>query len=143
MEEKDKIKINKILTEARNSISDFCINECKAKCCKKGKLILLNEKEVNFICSNKKDKYLKRRVLKSTKDGNFTFNHERVKCPYLTKDNKCSEWKNPNRPKVCYDFPLFFSQDKYIITAQICPSVVNGKLNEYLEKLKKFGLKII
>lgn len=143
MDDKKRKEINKILNEARNSISDYCINKCKAKCCRYGKLILLNEMEIDFITKGKKEKYLKRKVLKPTKDGNFTFNHERVKCPYLTNDFKCSEWRNPNRPKVCYDFPLFFTQNKYIITSQTCPSVTEGELDIYFEKLKKMGLKII
>ena len=136
-------KINRILNEARNSLSDYCINKCKALCCRKGKLVLLNEKEIEFITQGKKEKFIKRRILQPTKDKNFTFNHERSKCPYLTEDFKCSEWKNPNRPKVCYDYPLFFTQGKYIITAQTCPGVMEGEVDEFLAKLRELGLKII
>lgn len=139
----DLNEINSILNEARNSISDYCINDCKALCCRKGKLLLQNEMEVKFICQGKENKFSKRKILQKTKDNNFTYNHERVKCPYLTNDFKCSEWKNPNRPQVCKDFPLFFSQNKFIITASICPAVQNNLFESYLKKLEDKGLKII
>lgn len=143
MDEKKILEINKILIEARNSISNYCINECKAQCCKKGKLILFNEKEIEFICQGKQKKYLKQKIIQKIKNNNYTYNHQRVKCPHLTNDNKCDDWKNPNRPKVCFDFPLFFSQKKYIITAQICPAVENKLFEKYFEKLKKYEIKII
>lgn len=143
MESEKLVKIKEILNEARSSISDYCINECHAKCCRTGKLVLFNSNEIDFICQGKEKKFLKRRVLQLTKDGNYTYNHTRVKCPHLTSDFKCNDWKNENRPKVCSDFPLFFSQEKFIITAQTCPGVENKMFDKYLKKLEELGLKII
>jgi len=100
----DLEEINLILDQARNSISNYCINDCKALCCRKGKLLLQSENEIKFISQGKENKFLKRKILQKTNDGNFTFNHERVKCPYLTNDFKCSTWKDSKMTKVWKNF---------------------------------------
>jgi len=143
LSKEELVNINRILYLARVSISDFCINDCKAKCCKVGKLILLNDDEINFMTNGNVDMFLKNGVLCRTEQGNYTFNHSKFKCPFLKDDNTCSVWKDLRRPQVCKDFPLFFVQNKFIFTADICPAIKNGMLNSYLKKLEKFGLKII
>jgi hypothetical protein len=133
----------KILKQARNSIGEYCMNECKAKCCRKGKLVLFNENEVNFICQNEKQNCENLGILTKTKYNNYNYDLEKKRCPYLTDDFKCSKWKDPNRPKICKDFPLFLSNEIYIITADFCPAVKEGKLDKYLKQLKELGFKII
>ncbi len=140
---KELEEINQIISEARNSISDYCMNICEAKCCKFGKLVLFNKKEIEFICNGKEEEFLKKKILEPSRDGNYTFNHELAGCPHLTKDNKCSNWNHPNRPRICSDFPLFLMQNKYLITADICPAIKKNKFEKYFDKLKKYGIIII
>ena len=53
--------IEQILDEARSSISKFCIEECKAYCCRKGHLTL-TAKETDLITQNKLYNFMKFRL---------------------------------------------------------------------------------
>ncbi len=134
--------IDLTLKEARESISNYCINTCKSKCCRKGKLILLNSNEVNTICGKKEEEYLITKILEKTENNFWHYNLEKQKCPHLRDDSKCNIHKKEYRPQVCNDFPIFKTKN-YIIPANICPAVKEGLLNEYIEKMRNKGYKII
>ncbi len=135
-------KIKQILSDARNSISDYCINNCNALCCKTEGLILLNDKEIDFICGNKKCEYLKNGILSKTKDNNYKYDLEKKSCKHLGKDFKCSNHHKNGYPRVCSDYPIFIVKG-YIITSSLCLAVVFGKLDLYIKNLEKLGLKKI
>ncbi len=56
--------IERILDEARRSISKFCIEECKAYCCRKGHLTL-TAKETDLITQNKTKEFEKQGTIKN------------------------------------------------------------------------------
>ncbi len=134
-----------IANEGRNSISSFCINSCAAKCCKFGSLLLQSENEISAIIDKERVYYTKKEIIKPTAQGNFTFTYEKNEgpCPKLTQDNLCSIHKNPNRPKICGDFPLFVFKGYVSIAREFCPASKEGLLDSYVERIKLLGFKEI
>ena len=136
----NNIKAEKIANKARNSISNFCINDCKSYCCRKGYLILKKD-EVPVVTQNKQEELTKKGLLKKIKDkfslylGNYS-----QPCPSL-KEFKCSIYKNPKRPKVCHDFPIFLKEDKVYLSPR-CLAVKQNLFYPFLKKLTLLGYKI-
>lgn len=131
--------ILEIANDARNCITDFCINTCKAKCCKTGKLPLYNEDEINIISlklPKTKLKFIENNLPKTS-----FFNLKNCKCPHLTKNNLCKIHKNI-RPKICIDFPVFI-KDKYILFANDCPATKQGLFEKYYKQIKETGFTIL
>lgn len=131
---------NQILIDARNSLSNYCIDKCRAFCCKNGSLLLQNENEINAIF--KGTKYKIEELIEKTKSNNYTFNLTKTNCPNLSIDFKCNIHKNPNRPIICSDYPLMKVKN-FIMTSSACPAFEDKILDKYLEELKKLGFKII
>ncbi len=134
-----------IADEGRNSISSYCMNECAAKCCKMGSLLLQKESEVHAIVGQQKSKLLRKKVLQKTNQGNYTYDYKKSgkSCPKLTEDNLCSIYKSPNRPKICSDFPLFVFKGYVSLSRDFCPAAKAGMLDSYIEKIKELGFKEI
>lgn len=133
------------LDELRNSISSYCINTCKSKCCRKGKLLLQNETELKTIVSkNKISPYLKKNILEKSKiTPSYYFDLEKIGgCKYLS-GTLCTIHNSPDKPKICSDFPIFKFKNS-IITSSFCPAVENGIMDEKLKKIsEKYNLKLI
>lgn len=137
--------INEKLDEIRNSLGPYCMNECKAKCCKMGKLLLQNNKEYETIIpKEKEEEYIKKEIIvQNPQTKNVYFDHEKVGgCRHL-KGVMCGIYQNPNKPQICRDFPIFKVGD-YIMSSSFCQAVENKILDEQLEKVaKEFNLKLI
>lgn len=131
---------NQILDDARNSLSDYCINKCGAFCCKNGNLLLQSENEIQVIF--KQTNYELNTIIQKTKDNNYTFNLENLNCPKLSIDFKCTIHKDLNKPIICSDYPLI-KVKKFIMTSSVCPAFEAKILDKYLEQLKQLGFTII
>lgn len=132
----------KIAEKARKSISKFCIEECKAYCCRKGYLIL-NTNEVEEVTQGRKDELEDKKILKIIKDGRYSLymgNYD-APCPSF-KDFKCIIYNSKNRPKTCRDFPLFID-GKNVFLSPRCLAVKNGLLYPYMMQLSMLGYKIL
>lgn len=139
----NKKKANYIAKVARNSISDYCINICKSKCCKREKLVLFNDLEVNAIVGSKKDEYLSKKVLeKNEVTQNYYYDLEKKPCRNLTNDNLCLIHKDKNKPTICDDYPIFLT-NRAVILAPDCDAAINGLLDNYICEIKKLGYKKI
>ncbi|MFC1722871.1 YkgJ family cysteine cluster protein [Nanoarchaeota archaeon] len=97
-------KIQSILDQARASISDFCINECHAYCCRKGYLVLTPE-QVAVTMQGRDQEYIDNGSLKLMSDGNFSLYMNKHPCPSL-KDNMCMIHNNRLRSDTCRIFPI-------------------------------------
>ncbi len=124
------MNIPELIDEARDSIGEYCMNTCKAKCCKRGKLAV-NDEQAKFIIKNKKIKIEK-------KLGLTIINLDDV-CPAL-KDNKCGVYEK--RPQSCRDYPLFLNNNMIFADAK-CEAVQKGMFYEFLKKIEKEGVKVI
>jgi Fe-S-cluster containining protein len=102
--------------------SKYCLEICKAKCCKRGKLPLTIE-EAKFFDKKRIDN----NNFYDLKDG----------CEHLEKDNKCKIYLN--RPSMCREYPFHHFGAK-IIANVFCQAVELGFYNEEIEekKAKKF-----
>jgi len=130
--------IKLILNEARKSISKFCIEECKAYCCRKGHLTL-TAKEANLITQNKTKEFEKQGTIKKNKEV-FSLNLGKS-CPSL-KDFKCIIHKNPQRPLMCKQFPIFITE-KSIRFSKGCAAVSKGLFYPYEKQFLNRGYKLI
>ena len=133
---------NSLLKNARNSISDFCMNECKSLCCRKGKLILLSDLEITAVVGDKKNEYLKDGTLVQSESGNLIYDFSKVPCKNLFNESLCKIHKSNSRPKVCQDYPLFL-KNNYVIKASTCPAIENGLIDKELKEIEKLGYIII
>ncbi|MBU0615231.1 MAG: YkgJ family cysteine cluster protein [Nanoarchaeota archaeon] len=136
------MEIQRLLNKARRSISSYCINECKAYCCRKGYLVL-TQKEHDLILKNSHEKVESLKLLKALPNNKFSLymGNANLPCPSLL-DFKCTIHKSKNRPMVCHDFPIFI-EDHEIRLSHRCPAVKEDLFYPYMARLKKLGYKII
>ncbi|MFP4118891.1 MAG: YkgJ family cysteine cluster protein [Candidatus Woesearchaeota archaeon] len=131
-----------IIVAARNKLGPYCMNECQAKCCRMGRLLLTSQKQVRVISKGRMRKlYLKKQLTKRTDGGTDLLLHPHG-CPALTPSNKCSIFTKKERPKICDEFPLFL-RGRTVFAASACPAVKKGMIDTELSKVKKQGLDII
>ncbi len=131
----------KIAEEARDSIGDFCRDECKGYCCRKGYLVLTKE-QVPIVTQGRQRKMIKDELLMELDDGRFSmfmgkYDHP---CPSLyVKNFRCTIYKD--RPQTCKDFPLFLV-GKSIRLSPRCLAVKENKFYPYVAQLLKLGYKM-
>lgn len=128
------MQAEKIAERARKSISTFCIEECKSYCCRKGHLPL-KESEIRLIL-NDNPKNLKKRS-----NGKHSFYLGSNGCPKL-KDFKCTIHNNPERPKICQEFPIFVI-DKSVRISSRCLAVRQNLLYPFIKEFMQAGYQII
>ena len=130
---------DKLIVEARNSISSFCINECNAYCCRKGYLTL-SDSEMKLIVGDLEEELIEKDILKSVKDGEWALflGTPGLPCPRL-KDSKCTIHDNPGRPSTCDQFPLFVLEGKNLRLSNRCLAVKQMKLYPYVKQLREMG----
>ncbi|MBN1175664.1 YkgJ family cysteine cluster protein [Candidatus Woesearchaeota archaeon] len=137
------MNIQQIASKARNSISNYCINECHAYCCRKGYLIL-NEEELNLLTQDKRKELEDREFIKQQEGNKFSlnFSNHLGSCPQLN-DSKCMIHKNPKRPLTCEKFPIFVDEEKKEIRlSPRCFAVKENKLFPYTHKFLELGFKV-
>ncbi len=136
-------KIEKLAKEARESLSDFCINECKAYCCRKGYLIVQDE-ELNLITKNIREKLLEEGSVKEMWNGKFTLNFGNSigRCPALDSKFRCKIHGNDKRPLTCKDFPIFILGKKIKISPR-CPAKKENKFFKFEKEAKNLGYEIV
>ena len=129
---------------ARASISDFCINECGAYCCRKG-YIMVRQHQLNQMATKERQKLLedegKLREFSFSGKIQIDFTNSLGGCPAL-KDNMCSIHKNPERPKVCHEFPIFIIGDKVKISLK-CPAHQQNKFYPYIKQFIDLGFDVM
>lgn len=136
-------KAEKIAEKARESISRYCIEECKAYCCRKGYLPL-NEDEVDLVTQGKRkeleDKGLLRKTVKERHSLNMGVYS--TPCPSLDMNKfTCTIHTNPKRPKCCRDFPLFLENNLVKLSPR-CPAVKENLFYPYVKQLLMLGYKL-
>ena len=135
--------IQDLASLARKSISDFCMIECSAYCCRKGYL-LLSEDELNLLTSNKRFDLEKNGFIKIQKEGLFSLNlgNNLGSCPQL-KDSKCMIHTNSLRPSICVKFPIFIDEKtKTVHLSSRCLAVRENKLYPFVHKFIELGFRV-
>jgi Fe-S-cluster containining protein len=134
-------KIDMLANEARESISDFCINECKAFCCRDGFLIV-SEEELDLIVGDKKEALLEDGSVEEKMFGKKLLNLKLCNgCPSL-ENNMCKIHKDHLRPNTCKDFPIFIVGKEIKISSR-CPAKYEGKFFKFEKEAEKLGYKIV
>jgi len=129
-----------IVKKARQSISRFCVEECKSYCCRRGYLTL-SDKEVDIVTQGRKQELIDKKILKKLKyDYSLFLGDDNIACPCL-KDFKCVIHKSTERPKACKDFPIFL-EGNLIKLSQRCLAVKTGMLYPYVKQLLMMGYKL-
>jgi Fe-S-cluster containining protein len=138
--------INDISKETMFALSEYCINKCKAYCCRKGYLIV-NEEQLNLILNNnekKKQRLINNKDIKEMLNGKFSINFSTCNgCPALSlKTFKCNIYENENRPQTCKDFPIFIVGKKIKISSR-CPAKRDNKFFKFEKQAEKLGYEIV
>lgn len=115
------------ITTARNSLSNYCINICQAKCCRRGQLLLELKESLEIYPHAKADDQGYVRV--PLENG----------CPKLDTNFSCTIYEK--RPRTCREYPLY-PKGKLLLVATSCEGVQKGKLDKHLQLLKKQGYQI-
>jgi len=130
-----------IAEEARDAISPFCVEECKAYCCRKGYLVMTPE-EATLVSGGRVKELTQKKVLKLLPYGKYSlFLGNPEGCPSLD-GSKCKIHKDPLRPNTCKSFPIFIEGNK-VKLSQRCLAVKQEKLYPYIAEMVKAGYKII
>ncbi len=134
------INVSKLIREARSSITDYCIDECGADCCKTRIVPCCSEKDVRVLLGLK-DKSLEEFSFmypkRLEKIGEIYLVHQ--PCANL-EENKCKIYNNGLRPVHCIDFPIRASYDEdgfpFVEYTAECKAVEKGLFNRVLDILR-------
>lgn len=134
--------IHNIVEKTLKNLSDYCINDCKSFCCRKGYLILKPE-EVGLVVGNTKEELIKNNDLKEMLNGKFSLNLNNCfgGCPQL-KNLKCLIHENEKRPDTCKNFPIFIIGKQIKISSR-CPAKRENKFFLFEKDTKRLGCKIV
>jgi len=141
---KDLKEAEKIADKARNSLGKYCIEECKAFCCRNGYLVF-GEESVDIVTQGRKKELEDKGILQKLKTGRYSLylNNQKITCPCLDMNKyTCKIHKNKKRPLACQQFPVFV-EGKTIKLSPRCPAIKENKLYPFLKKLSMKGYKII
>lgn len=136
-------KAERVANQARNSLSKYCAEECKAYCCRKA-YIVLRENQVDKVTQNRREELLKKGVLKKLDDGRYSLHlgDRNISCPSLDKNFMCTIHKSKLRAQACRDFPLFMEGNMVKLSPR-CLAVKNDKLYPYVRQLLGLGCKLV
>lgn len=127
----------KIIKKARSIICKYCIEECKAFCCRKGYL-LLNKKDAEAVTGKNVEALKKKGIVKE--HGEKTYISLKAGCPAL-KNNLCTIHRKKTRPQLCKDFPIFI-KDKTISLSKNCPAITQDIIYPQISQLVRNGYKL-
>ncbi|MDA3855149.1 MAG: YkgJ family cysteine cluster protein [Candidatus Woesearchaeota archaeon] len=130
-----------LVESARNSISDYCMNVCHAKCCQFG-FLSMNHSQAILILGKFEKEYLKNNLLIKKEGDKYHLNLGAKPCLKLDDKFLCKIHLNENRPRLCKDYPLFIV-GKYVISASSCPVIEKNLLDEEFKVMESLGYKII
>jgi Fe-S-cluster containining protein len=133
-------EIQRILKEARESLSDYCINVCKAFCCRTG-YIKTREEKARFIAGERFEKMFKMKKIEKSKDGSYVIHLREGGCPRLDKKTCfCTIHTHELKPITCEIFPINVKGD-YFFISQRCPAIRESKLYLFTAQLAQLRLK--
>jgi hypothetical protein len=135
--------IDLLAKKARNSISKYCIEECKAYCCRKGYLEL-KDKEMILTIGDKRQELEETGFLCEIEGGSFILNMSSPGgCPSLDKNFMCKIHKEKNRTLACKNFPIFVNETaKTIRISPRCAAFKSGKFYAFTREIKLKGYRL-
>ncbi len=126
---------------ARKAISQFCIEECKAFCCRKGYLIMTHN-EAELVTQGRLEELKQCGMITITSTGKYAMNMGVLGgCPSLV-DYKCTIHKRRLRPDTCRKFPIFIEGNNIKISSR-CFAAKAGLLYPFIARMKAAGYRII
>mgnify|MGYP006291316507 CR=1 FL=1 len=130
-----------IARRARESLSRFCMEECKSYCCRKGHLTL-NKKEVDTVFREAGEDAKRTFLLKQAVKDSFVLELkcDDSGCPCFM-EGKCIIHKDPGRPKVCQDYPVFVVGDMIRLSSR-CLAVRLNMLYPFVKEWMNAGYNI-
>ncbi|MDA3836462.1 MAG: YkgJ family cysteine cluster protein [Nanoarchaeota archaeon] len=138
----NSIQAEKIADNARNSISNYCMEECSAYCCRKGYLIL-SKKEMQLLVKDKEIQLTKEEFIRPLIDGKYSVSlgNSSGSCPSLI-NSKCTLHKDPKRPLVCKEFPIFITENVVRISDR-CPAKKVNKFYSHIRELIDLDYEVV
>lgn len=122
------------IAKARKRVSRYCVEECKAYCCRKGYLEL-NREEMIVVTGGKPEEFAER--LK--KSGDVYTLYLGDGCPCLDEKFMCRIHSDEKRPRTCRHYPIFLYDDKIVLSSR-CFAVKDNILYPYLKQMRGFSI---
>ncbi len=135
--------IRELASQARTSISAFCVNDCGAYCCRKGYLEMTLQ-EAKLIAGKDLKVLQELKIINHQDNGLYALHlgSSLGGCPQLD-GSFCKIHKDPSRPKTCDTFPIFVDVDKKIVRlSPRCFAVKENKLYPYVHQFLKLGFSV-
>ena len=132
-----------ILKRARNAIGKFCMEECKAYCCRKGYLVLTLE-EADIVSQKRTNELIEKGIIRKFDNGKYSLDlgNTEMSCPSLnSNDFTCKIHKKRKRPDACKLFPIFIQGNEIKISPR-CLAVKQNLFYPFIARLKKLGYRI-
>lgn len=132
-----------IANKARNSLSRFCMDECKSYCCRKG-FLPVQPDELPIVLNHKDEQY--KDLIKTQSDGSYRMymGKQDKPCPSLDANYQCEIFTHSKRPSVCHEFPLFLHPTQKIgFASPRCLAVREQKLFPYIKQLEMQGYRFL
>lgn len=138
------MEINTLADMARNDISDYCINECKAFCCSKGILVLTKDELFATFGDDEDEIEANKQYITEQKDGRFALELSRGEkgCPSLDEHKMCKIHKSSRRSKTRSDFPIFI-KEKQIFISPRCFAHVDRKFYAFRYQAEEMSYEIV
>lgn len=133
-------KIEFLLDECRNSLGKYCMEACKAKCCKKGKLLIPTYEEISLICKPASKTVMNNMIVKRD-DGRYELLLDKGTCPSLDSKNMCTIYTQWFRPGICADFPVFLRGQK-VFVAEFCPATKEKSFEKFIKAFENEGFEV-
>ena len=139
-----KLNIDGLIEHMKDCISYFCLDECYSHCCQKRYIETKNPAEVRTIFGLKDSENIRdindeKLVIKEYLLKDDVYVIKLTPCPQL--DGRfCSIHDNPNRPKICKNYPIFKESNLKIIEFSVeCPAFLEGLFEQYYPEISKRG----
>lgn len=132
------------IDDAWESIGEFCCEECKAYCCRKGYLVL-SRAQARLIVGDVGPHLESIGALKRLDGDRFSLFMGRsdAPCPGLNQaDFRCRVHDDPDRPSTCRDFPIFII-GKTVRFSHRCLAVRQGKFYALEKELIALGYSLV
>ena len=138
------MNVQEIAQKARKSISSFCIEECKAYCCRKGYLNITH-KELKSMITSYEIKHLPSNIVMKNSNSYTVYLGDALNpCPGLNLDHTCKIHRKNTRPIGCKNFPIFINEEKKLLfVSSRCPAIKMGMIFQHTRKIVSIGYKLI
>ena len=103
--------------------------------------MIIKKESIETVTQKTNKQLEKEKVLYKISSGDFALDFNKKPCPSL-KDNKCTIYKDPLRPSLCHEFPIFIKGNS-VWFSSFCTAVQEKKFEDVKKKLESMDVKVL